>query len=193
MKRLNLPNKLTLLRVALVPGFVVFMMIESVFSSEAVPRIISAVLFLLCALTDAVDGMIARKRGLVTDLGKFLDPIADKFMIISAMMAFCASSAYENIRLWVLIAGLIVVLRELAVTSLRLLMAGRQTVVAAALPGKLKTVTQTVFVAVAMLEPVIVPQSLVATYVTLALMVFMTLYSGFCYVKHYWPVLTQEI
>ena len=193
MKRLNLPNKLTLLRVALVPGFVVFMMIESVFSSEAVPRIISAVLFLLCALTDAFDGMIARKRGLVTDLGKFLDPIADKFMIISAMMAFCASSAYENIRLWVLIAGLIVVLRELAVTSLRLLMAGRQTVVAAALPGKLKTVTQTVFVAVAMLEPVIVPQSLVATYVTLALMVFMTLYSGFCYVKHYWPVLTQEI
>ena len=193
MKRLNLPNKLTLLRVALVPGFVVFMMIESVFSSEAVPRIISAVLFLLCALTDAVDGMIARKRGQITDLGKFLDPIADKFMIISAMMAFCASSAYENIRLWVLIAGLIVVLRELAVTSLRLLMAGRQTVVAAALPGKLKTVTQTVFVAVAMLEPVIVPQSLVATYVTLALMVFMTLYSGFCYVKHYWPVLTQEI
>ena len=193
MKRLNLPNKLTLLRVALVPGFVVFMMIESVFSSVAVPRIISAVLFLLCALTDAVDGMIARKRGQVTDLGKFLDPIADKFMIISAMMAFCASSAYENIRLWVLIAGLIVVLRELAVTSLRLLMAGRQTVVAAALPGKLKTVTQTVFVAVAMLEPVIVPQSLVATYVTLALMVFMTLYSGFCYVKHFWPVLTQEI
>ena len=193
MKRLNLPNKLTLLRVALVPGFVVFMMIESVFSSEAVPRIISAVLFLLCALTDAFDGMIARKRGLVTDLGKFLDPIADKFMIISAMMAFCASSAYENIRLWVLVAGLIVVLRELAVTSLRLLMAGRQTVVAAALPGKLKTVTQTVFVAVAMLEPVIVPQSLVATYITLALMVFMTLYSGFCYVKHYWPVLTQEI
>jgi len=193
MKKLNLPNKLTLLRVALVPCFVVFMMIESIFSSTALPRVISAILFIACALTDALDGMIARKNGQITDLGKFLDPIADKLMIISAMMAFCASSVYANIRVWVFIAGLVVVLRELAVTSLRLLMAGRQTVVAAALPGKLKTVTQTVFVAVAMLEPVVLPQSLAATYITLALMVFMTLYSGFCYVKHYWPVLTQEI
>ena len=62
MKKLNLPNKLTLLRVALVPCFVVFMMIEFIFSSTALPRVISAILFIACALTDALDGMIARKK-----------------------------------------------------------------------------------------------------------------------------------
>ncbi len=193
MKQMNLPNKLTLLRVLLVPCFVVFMMMEELFGFSAVPRVLSALLFGACALTDLFDGMIARKKGQITDLGKFLDPIADKFMIISAMMAFCASSAYGYLRLWAFIAGLLVVLRELAVTSVRLLMANRNTVVAAAWPGKCKTVAQITFVLVAMLEPVILPFSHnVLTYVSLAVMAVMTVYSGIHYIEHYLPLLLSD-
>lgn len=193
MKKLNLPNKLTLLRVLLVPCFVVFMMIESLFGIAAIPRVLSALLFGACALTDLFDGMIARKTGQITDFGKFLDPIADKFMILSAMMAFCASSAYAYLRVWVFIAGLLVILRELAVTSVRLLMADRKTVVAAAWPGKCKTVAQITFVLVAMLEPVFLPFTHnVLTYVSLAVMAVMTVFSGIHYIEHYLPLLFDE-
>lgn len=193
MKKLNLPNQLTLLRVLLVPAFVVFMMLESLGGTAWLPRVLSAALFLLCALTDLFDGMIARKTGQITDLGKFLDPIADKFMVFSAMMAFCASPVYDYLQPWMLVGGLLVILRELAVTSLRLLMAGKKTVVAAAWPGKVKTVTQVVFVMAAMLEPVILPWTgVVLTYASLAAMVAATVYSGLCYVKQYWPALTGD-
>ncbi len=193
MKRLNLPNRLTLLRFVLVPAFVAFMMPESLFGFSWLPRVVSAALFLACALTDFFDGLIARRTGQITDFGKFLDPIADKFMILSAMMAFCASPAYGYLRFWVFVAGLLVILRELAVTSLRLLMAGRQTVVAAAWPGKCKTVCQIVFVLTAMLEPVVFPGGgYLLTYLTLALMTLATVFSGWHYVLHYWPLLSGD-
>ena len=192
MPKLNLPNRLTVLRVLLVPCFVVFMMIESLFGLSWLPRLLAAALFGACALTDLFDGYLARKYGQVTDFGKFLDPIADKFMVISAMVAFCASGAYAYMRLWVFIATLLVILRELAVTSIRLLMAGRNTVVAAAWPGKVKTVCQIVFVLVAMLEPVFLGASQLFTYLSLAVAVISTVLSGLSYIKHYLPILLDR-
>ena len=152
----------------------------------------AAALFGACALTDLFDGYLARKYGQVTDFGKFLDPIADKFMVLSAMVAFCASGAYAYMRLWVFIATLLVILRELAVTSIRLLMAGRNTVVAAAWPGKVKTVCQIVFVLVAMLEPVFLGASRLFTYLSLAVAVISTVLSGLSYIKHYLPILLDR-
>lgn len=193
MNKLNVPNQLTLMRVLLVPAFVTFMMIEQLGGNTWLPRVLSAALFLLCALTDLFDGMIARKTGQVTDFGKFLDPIADKFMVFSALMAFCASPVYAPLRVWMLTGGLLVILRELAVTSLRLLMAGRKTVIAAAWPGKVKTVTQVVFVMVAMLEAVLCPWTgTVLTLISLAVMVAATVFSGISYVKQYWPALMGD-
>ena len=193
MRKLNVPNQLTLLRVLLVPAFVAFMMLESLGGLTWLPRVLSAALFLICSLTDLLDGMIARKTGQITDFGKFLDPIADKFMVFSAMMSFCASPVYAELHLWVLIGGLVVILRELAVTSLRLLMAGKKTVIAAAWPGKVKTVTQMVFVMVAMLEPVLLPWTgTILTYVALGVMTVATVYSGLHYVKQYWPALSGD-
>ncbi|MBQ9543550.1 MAG: CDP-diacylglycerol--glycerol-3-phosphate 3-phosphatidyltransferase [Clostridia bacterium] len=192
LKKINLPTKFTLLRMILVPVLLVFMVIEELFGSDSVPRIISAAVFAICALTDFLDGYIARKKDMVTDLGKFLDPIADKLLILCTMMAFCASPVYEYLHLWAFIAGVLVLMRELIVTSLRLLMAGKNTVIAASWHGKCKTVSQTVFVLVAILEPVIHDPEYVLTYVALAVMAVMTVFSGILYLEQYLPVIMED-
>ncbi len=192
LKKINLPTKLTLLRMILVPVLLVFMVPTELFGSEAVPRIVAAALFGICALTDFLDGWIARKKDMVTDLGKFLDPIADKLLILCTMMAFCASPAYEHLHLWAFIAGVLVLMRELIVTSLRLLMAGKNTVIAASWHGKCKTVSQTVFVLVAILEPVIHGPEYVLTYVVLAVMAVMTVFSGILYLEQYLPAIMED-
>ena len=116
--KLNLPNKLTFLRILLVPVIIALGMI----SENILPRNISlallAVIFIGTSVTDMLDGKIARKRGLITDFGKFLDPIADKFMVIGAM--FVIIYKFENFRTVMLLSLLVVVFRELAVTSMRL-------------------------------------------------------------------------
>ena len=191
-QKLNLPNKLTLLRMLLIPVLLIFMMIKSLFGSEALPRVISLIVFAVCAVTDLLDGLIARKKDMVTDLGKFLDPIADKMLILSTMMAFCSSEAYDYLHVWAFIAGVLVLIRELVITSLRLLMASKNTVVAASWHGKFKTVSQIVFVVVAIIEPVFGGSVYVLTYVTLAAMAVMTLFSGIMYLEQYIPALMEE-
>ena len=90
---MNLPNKLTILRIILVPFFM-FFLIFPVFG-ETVSRIVAAVIFALTALTDLLDGKIARKYNLITDFGKFLDPLADKVMIISAYISLMVINSNE--------------------------------------------------------------------------------------------------
>lgn len=192
---MNLPNKLTLLRVILVPFFLAAMMIPNSVVSEETTRVIAAVIFSLTALTDFADGKIARKYNLVTNFGKFMDPLADKFMVITALFGATVRYGYlTDVFVWI---TLIVVFRELAVTSLRLIAANTSgKVIAAAWAGKIKTASQCVCILAILLEP-LVPfapfnEYHVVTWISAAVMTFFTIYSGIQYFTSYKDFLSQD-
>lgn len=128
---MNLPNKLTILRIILSPLFLWLAVWEFPFHYAA-----ALVVFVAAALTDMMDGKIARSRGLITNLGKFLDPLADKMLTTAAFLVFLVTGQMD---VWAL---MIVLTREFMVTSVRLLAAKDGTVIAANLWGKTKTVAQ---------------------------------------------------
>lgn len=133
---MNLPNKLTVARIIATPVFLLFMMLD--FKGHYV---VALVIFIAAALTDLFDGKIARKRGIVTDFGKFLDPVADKMLTTAAFLAFLQAGVGEGI-LWMVF---ITLLREFLVTSVRLVAASSGgKVIAANIWGKAKTVSQMV-------------------------------------------------
>lgn len=155
---MNLPNKITLLRIALIPVFMIFAFPYPEFmQSISFPGLsflvkysdlIALVLFVVAASTDAVDGHIARKYNLVTDFGKFLDPIADKLLVTAALLALmCVDKVYA----W---ATMIILIREFIVTGLRLVAGTKGIVIAAGQLGKLKTVFQTAALSVLLAAPV---------------------------------------
>ncbi|MBQ8731998.1 MAG: CDP-diacylglycerol--glycerol-3-phosphate 3-phosphatidyltransferase [Oscillospiraceae bacterium] len=126
---MNTPNKLTLLRVILVPLVVVFLLID------AIPyhNLWALLLFVVACITDAVDGHLARKNNLITDFGKFLDPLADKVLVISILICFVSLG-------WTSAAVLIIIVaREFLVSGIRLVAVENGTVIAASIWGKIKT------------------------------------------------------
>ena len=130
---MNLPNKLTILRILLVP--VLLILIYNINNSLAM-SVVAVVTFLLISFTDMLDGKIARSRNLVTDFGKFLDPLADKILVTSVMIAFIDMGYISSL------AVIIIIMREFMVTSLRLVASSGNKVIAASNLGKLKTVIQ---------------------------------------------------
>jgi CDP-diacylglycerol--glycerol-3-phosphate 3-phosphatidyltransferase len=155
--------------------------------------LVPTVVYILTAFTDMLDGKIARKYNLVTDFGKFIDPLADKFMVLASMI---------TILVWMLLRGetvcavvflpvvLIILMRELAVTSLRLVVAGKSgIVVAASMLGKIKTVSQMVGTVILLVEPLIpfFSENRILSYAFMAIMAFTTLFSGIDYLKAYMP------
>ena len=155
VKILNVPNVLSLLRMALVPVFMAAALylpkIDGI--STLVCCLVPALLFVFTSLTDMLDGKIARKYNLITDFGKFLDPLADKFMIFCALLVILTAPLYGGIR-WIAVwVSAVVMLRELGVTSLRLVVASRGVVVPASWWGKIKTTSQIVSVVVILMEP----------------------------------------
>jgi CDP-diacylglycerol--glycerol-3-phosphate 3-phosphatidyltransferase len=206
--KMNLPNKLTVLRLCLVPVLIAVGMIPMNFY---ISSLVCAVLFIGTAVTDMLDGKIARKYGLITDFGKFLDPVADKFMVIGAMFVILYKGEFSNIRMLMIFTLLLVVFRELAVTSMRLVVStGSNIVVAANSLGKIKTVSQIVAVSTVFLEPcvqlvarwigeLITGKELVwrtdivpLTYLTLVFSLVMTIWSGINYIAAYWKYLDPE-
>jgi len=201
MKFKNLPNILTVIRIIMVPIFMVIMLFPLM--NDMTTRIVGAVLFALISFTDMLDGKIARKYNLVTDFGKFMDPLADKFMVIGAMFVILYRSLtlyqadlFANVFFW---AFLIVIFRELAVTSMRLVVSGSSGIVVAAnMLGKIKTCTQIACVICCIAEPVIYEQLGMATdllpvsLATSALMLIFTLWSGINYIAAYWKYLDPE-
>jgi len=127
---MNLPNKLTLMRVFLIPFFLIFM-----YWKISYHYLIAFIIFAVASITDALDGKIARKRNLVTNFGKFLDPLADKVLVISALAVFVD---IPEIKIGA-IPLIIISAREFMVSGLRLLAADSGIVVAAGMWGKLKT------------------------------------------------------
>ncbi|MBR4933217.1 MAG: CDP-diacylglycerol--glycerol-3-phosphate 3-phosphatidyltransferase, partial [Clostridia bacterium] len=189
---MNLPNKLTIFRILMVPVFIVFFAVPIPGMSETLMRIITAVIFALTSLTDMVDGKIARKYGLVTDFGKFMDPLADKFLVFAALLGILTNDAFGDLKTVFVWASALVIFRELTVTSIRLVAAGKSgLVIAASWLGKIKTVTQMTCIVVVLLEPVVLPFSIFSekhllSYITIAAMSIMTLWSGIDYLKTYW-------
>ena len=125
---LTLPNGLTIIRVLVIPIIIILL-----YSEGSVYRLVNAILFLLAAVTDTLDGYLARRRGMVTTLGKFLDPLADKLLIVTALIALIPA---RGIPVWMVI---IIVGREIAVTGLRSIAAAQGMVIAAGSWGKYKT------------------------------------------------------
>ena len=204
---MNLPNKITVARIFMIPFFV-FFLVYDIFDDPIISRVVSASLFIIASITDFVDGHIARKRGLITDFGKFMDPLADKFLILGAMFAMCFSDyvfdyaavgfttavSVEIVRHLFFWTAIIVVFRELAVTSMRLVVAKSSgAVIAASMLGKIKTTTQIIGVAVVILEPVIFrfTQGWFSV-VSLAAMLVFTVLSGVNYIKTYWKFINTD-
>lgn len=192
MQRLNIPNRLTLIRVAMVPVCMLVILLGPSPLPDTWSRILGAAIFVLTALTDMLDGMIARARGLITDFGKLMDPLADKMLVLGVLLALIVRYREDTVFCTVLmIVTFIVLLRELAVTSLRLVVASKENIVVAAnWMGKAKTVTQIVTILVLLLEPIVLPATTpVLSYVLLGLMTLLTLGSGFSYFKAYWSAI----
>ena len=161
---MNLPNKLTLLRVIMIPVCLVLWAVKQ--------PVLSAAVFALAAATDFLDGYIARKRNIVTVFGQFADPVADKILVLTAMIFLCADG---RLPAW---AVSIVAARELMVDGLRLVAVGKGTVIAAGWLGKIKTNLQFFCVLAGMLLPR-------GHWITLALaaaMAALTVWSGAQYV-----------
>ena len=188
---MNVPNTLSLIRVCLVPIFVATLLFMRNIAIWGF--IVPAIVYILTGLTDMLDGQIARRCNLVTDFGKFIDPLADKFMVIGSQIAMLVWMVLRGQRLQAIIfvwVVLIILLRELGVTSLRLVVAGNSgIVVAASIWGKLKTVSQMVGTVAILVEPLIpfVKDNHILSYVFMGIMLFTTLFSGIDYLRAYLP------
>ena len=140
---MNLPNKLTVLRVCMVPVFVFLMLWDGL---GAAGKYAAAAIFILASATDYLDGYLARKNNLVTDFGKFMDPIADKLLVCSAMICLVEKDALAA---WIVI---IIIGREFIISGFRLVASDKGTVIAASYWGKFKTVFQMVMVILLILD-----------------------------------------
>jgi CDP-diacylglycerol--glycerol-3-phosphate 3-phosphatidyltransferase len=191
--KLNLPNKLTLLRMLMVPFLMVFITFDFGLGTVA-SRLIAAAFFALASITDFVDGHLARKYNLVTNFGKFMDPLADKLMVFVALISLCYTTGRDEgasvYGVCLLVATVIVVFRELAVTSMRMVVTNTDGIVIAAnWLGKVKTCTQIATILVVIIEPIFGYEFLgghAVSYVLLVAMSVMTIWSGFAYFKSYW-------
>ncbi|MBO4863080.1 MAG: CDP-diacylglycerol--glycerol-3-phosphate 3-phosphatidyltransferase [Eubacterium sp.] len=135
---MNLPNKITLFRVILIPFFLIFYMVPGIPAGKW----FAFVIFIVASLSDMVDGKIARKHNLVTDFGKFMDPLADKLLVCSAMIAMIPN---KRIMAWVVI---IIIAREFTISGFRLVAADNGKVIAAGWWGKVKTAVTMVMIVV---------------------------------------------
>ena len=138
---MNTPNKLTVLRILLVPFFVAFLLIKQI----PYNYLWATLIFAIASITDTIDGKMARKYNLVTDFGKFMDPLADKILVTSALVCFIELGFVNSIMVVIILA------REFMVTSLRLIASGKGKVIAASMWGKVKTVSQMVGIVVILL------------------------------------------
>ncbi len=159
---MNLPNKLTMFRVILIPFFVVFLLVEI----TAVDKWIALAIFIIASLTDFLDGQIARKYNLVTNFGKFMDPLADKLLVCSALICLVA---LERIPAWMVI---VIIAREFIISGFRLVASDNGVVIAASYWGKLKTTFQIIMIClmIADLEALQIP-TMIVTWVAVILTV----------------------
>ena len=146
---MNLPNKITLARILLIPMMMIIPYIgldEKIMYGVSISNLLVLTIFLIASFTDFLDGYIARKRNIVTNLGKFLDPIADKLLVFAALIMLVEG---EMLPSWV---PIIIAAREFMVSAIRMLAASEGKVIAASMLGKVKTVTQMTAISLAFLD-----------------------------------------
>lgn len=173
---MNLPNKLATLRMILVIPFVIFLGIAlstEITGLSIFMRVLSFVIFAGASITDYFDGQIARKHNMITNLGKLIDPLADKLLVISALVVL---TKYDQISLWFV---LIIIFRELLITGLRAIVANEGVVIAAEKLGKWKTATQMI----ALLLIILFPMSFFVNNILLLIPVILTVQSGVEYMQ----------
>lgn len=170
---MNLPNKLSMLRILMIPVFVILALMNAPAAQYAAVGV-----FVLAAITDALDGHIARKNGLVTNFGKFIDPIADKLLVMSALIVLVERGRMPG---WVCI---VMLAREFAISGFRLVAAGTGKVIAAGILGKIKTVTQMIAVIALLLTAIDGVFAPLGSFADIAMYVsaFMTVWSGTDYI-----------
>lgn len=178
---MNLPNRLSILRIAMIPLCVGLMYVGTPLTDW-----IALGVFLLACFTDFLDGHIARARGIVTDFGRFIDPVADKLLVLSVMIMLVERGSLPA---WLVIA---VLARELSVDGLRMVAAGKGHVIAAGPLGKIKTTVQMVTIAAALIDARPFPQA-PFTLVLAVLALGFTLWSGIDYfVKNWSTIFTRK-
>ncbi|WP_047981204.1 CDP-diacylglycerol--glycerol-3-phosphate 3-phosphatidyltransferase [Ornithinibacillus contaminans] len=191
---MNIPNRITLSRIFLIPIFILILSIPFKWGEWSIgegtlpiSHFVAALLFIVASTTDWIDGYYARKHNLVTNLGKFLDPLADKLLVSAALILLIEMGAAPA---WVVI---VIISREFAVTGLRLVAAGEGIVLAAGGMGKLKTATQMIAIASLLLHNfpfsyLNFPFGTIMLYIAL----FFTVVSGYDYFKKNWHVMRDS-
>lgn len=177
---MTLASKITLVRVLMIPAFMATMYASG--GKSGLWMLLSLLIFVVASLTDFVDGYIARHYNQTTDFGKFLDPLADKLLVIAAMAMFCQWGVFPA---WAL---MIVLTREFAVTGLRLVAVQKGTVIAAGWSGKVKTASTMVGLCFMMALPGIP----VLNWMVIAVIVLTTCYSGVEYFVQNWNCLWEK-
>ncbi len=172
---MNLPNRLAMLRMILIIPFVLITQVAlstDNLSLEIFTRLIATIIFVGAAITDYFDGKIARKYNMITNLGKLIDPLADKLLVISAMVVF---TKYDRLSLWIV---LVIIFRELLITGLRSIVAAEGVVIAAETLGKWKTTTQMI----ALTIMILLPTSGIVNNILMLIPLVLTIQSGVEYV-----------
>ena len=177
--KMNLPNKLTILRTVMIPFFILFLYTDWFHGYD---KIIAAVIFIAASLTDMLDGKIARKYNLVTNFGKFMDPLADKLLVCSAMICLVEMG---RIPAWIVI---VIISREFIISGFRLIAAEQGIVIAASYWGKFKTTFQMIAVILMIFN---IPALATVTMIMLVIAVVLTVISLVDYVAKNIEVLTK--
>ena len=177
---MNLPNKLTILRIIMIPFFVLFMLLDGGVSQTY--RYIAAVIFIVASFTDLLDGKIARKYNLVTNFGKFMDPLADKLLVCSGLICFVGLG---QLPAWFVI---ITISREFIISGFRLVASDNGVVIAASYWGKFKTVSQMIM---SVLLIVNIPALSILTTIFSVIALVLTVVSLIDYIAKNYRVLTE--
>ena len=188
---LNLPNKITISRILLIPVFMAFLLSKTSLTYLGVTiqwgAVVAGVIFVLAAVTDGIDGYVARSRGLVTSVGQLLDPLADKLLISAALISLVGLG---RLSAWI---AFVIIAREFAVTGLRMSAAVNHTVIPAGKWGKVKTVTQIIAIVFLIIKVPIPVYGPLLESVLIGLALIMTVISGIDYFIRGSHVLLDEV
>ena len=180
---MNTANKITILRILMIPVFMIVLMIDFAYND-----IIAALIFAIAAATDGVDGYVARKYNQITDFGKFIDPLADKLLVATALICLVDLGRIASYM------AVIIIAREFIVTSLRIVAISKGVVIAAEMTGKIKTVIQIIATVISILfygENFAIG-GFDAGYIAMFIATVFTIYSGVVYLKNNWNLISES-
>ncbi|MBO4900570.1 MAG: CDP-diacylglycerol--glycerol-3-phosphate 3-phosphatidyltransferase [Lachnospiraceae bacterium] len=177
---MNLPNKLTMLRVIMIPFFLIFLLLDI----TPYDKWIALAIFVIASLTDLADGKIARKYNLITNFGKFMDPLADKLLVCSAMIALIELG---RIPAWIVI---VIIAREFIISGFRLVASDNGVVIAASYWGKFKTTFQMIMVILMIMD---IPQLQIVTTIIMYIALVLTIVSLVDYLVKNWGVMGKDM